>query len=407
MREMKDSGVPWIGEIPKEWEVGKVHKYYRFQTGFTPASEKTDYYDDKGAEWITISDLTGKRIIPSETKKHISNLYLQEFKPVVCPTGSLLYSFKLSVGQTAFVDRDIYTNEAIACFFPNDSLRFLFYSSSLIENNAQINIYGAKLLNQKRIYDAPIVYPPLDEQLRIAGFLDAKCAEIDSVLEKTKASIEEYRKLKQSVITEAVTKGVRGKRPMKDSGVEWIGEIPAEWGILALKALCSMKAGKNLTTEQITDEGAYPVYGGNGLRGYYHYYLVDGDYLLIGRQGALCGNVHRVSGKIWPTEHAVITTPSEMAIIHYLYYLLISANLNQYSSDSAAQPGLSVGVIHDIRTPVPPLSEQQEIATYLDSKCAAIDALISSKEALVAELETYKKSLIYEYVTGKKEVPAV
>lgn len=249
-----------------------------------------------------------------------------------------------------------------------------------------------------------IPVPSLPEQRRIADFLDAKCAEIDSILEQTKASIEEYKKLKQSVITEAVTKGIRGKRPMKDSGMEYIGEIPEDWAAVAIKTICTMKAGKNLTTEQILEEGLYPVYGGNGIRGYYNEYLHDGEYLLVGRQGALCGNVHKVVGRFWPTEHAVVTTPSKGVEIPYLFYVLLGANLNQYSSDTAAQPGLSVKVVQNVRLPFAPNYEQQEIAAYLDEKCAAIDSLIASKESLVTELEAYKKSLIYEYVTGKKEI---
>lgn len=430
---MKDSGVQWIGEIPKEWEVGKVHKYYRFQTGFTPASEKTDYYDDKGAEWITISDLTGKRIIPSETKKHISNLYLQEFKPVVCPTGSLLYSFKLSVGQTAFVDRDIYTNEAIACFFPNDSLRFLFYSSSLIENNAQINIYGAKLLNQKRIYDAPIVYPPLDEQLRIADFLDAKCAEIDSVLEKTKASIEEYKKLKQSVITEAVTKGIRGNRPMKDSGVEWIGEMPTDWKLLPLKHLFVRRSQKNnpiISTERLSlsiDIGItkYADKTTNLDRfkdDFSQYQLAYPDDIVLNSMNMIVGAVGKSPffGCVSPVYYVIY--PRGSADVGYWSYLLNCMKIRDvYHSLGQGIYAIERGegrvntcrlkVPYDdfgrIMVSTPSYEEQQEIAAYLDSKCAAIDALIASKEALVAELESYKKSIIYEYVTGKKEVPTV
>jgi len=165
-----------------------------------------------------------------------------------------------------------------------------------------------------------------------------------------------------------------------------------------------MQAGKNITSEQISEEGAYPVYGGNGIRGYFNSYNYHGTYLLIGRQGALCGNIHKVSGNFWATEHAVVTTPHENVNLDYFYYLLIGMNLNQFVSQTAAQPGLAVGAIQNLKTCLPPPFEQQAIVAYLDAKCAQIDRLISIKQSKIEKLQQYKKSLIYEYVTGKKEV---
>ena len=261
-------------------------------------------------------------------------------------------------------------------------------------------------LNWDDIKRLQILVPPQSEQKQIASFLDRKCAEIDSVIADTQRTIEEYKKLKQTIITEAVTKGIRGERPMKDSGIQGIGDIPEEWNTVGLKFLCRMQSGKNITSEMIADEGAYPVYGGNGLRGYYSEYNTEGEYLLVGRQGALCGNVHHVAGQFWATEHAVVTTPTMLADIDFLYYLLIGMNLNQYANNTAAQPGLAVGQIQNVRTCFVPLAEQQEIASYLNKKCAEIEKLIAGKTHLLEQLESYKKSVIYEYVTGKKEVPA-
>ena len=169
-----------------------------------------------------------------------------------------------------------------------------------------------------------------------------------------------------------------------------------------------MQAGKNLTSEEIAPTGDFPVYGGNGLRGFYNAFNHEGDYLLVGRQGALCGNVHRVSGKFWATEHAVVTTPTIRAHFSFLYYLLIGMNLNQYASNTAAQPGLSVSTILNVRATLPPINEQQQIAFFLDEKVSIIDAIITEKQSLIAELEAYKKSLIYEAVTGKRtaELPS-
>lgn len=165
-----------------------------------------------------------------------------------------------------------------------------------------------------------------------------------------------------------------------------------------------MQAGKNLISEQIADSGKYSVYGSNGLRGYYSSYNTEGRHLLVGRQGALCGNVHDVDGEYWCTEHAIVTTETRFSDIDYLFYLLIGMNLNQYASNAAAQPGLSVGNILNVKTVRPNMKEQKKIAQYLKNVLPKYDSLISEKESLINDLEAYKKSLIYEVVTGKRRV---
>lgn len=188
-------------------------------------------------------------------------------------------------------------------------------------------------------------------------------------------------------------------REMKDSGVAWIGKVPSDWNIIALKHLCSMQAGKNLISEQIKSEGKYPVYGGNGLRGYYDDFNNDGDYLLVGRQGALCGNVHKVTGSFWATEHAVVTEPSSLAQLEFLHYLLIAMDLNQYASNVAAQPGLSVTSILNVKTCLPPLDQQKDIAMLLDEKSIEIDAVLEKTRASIEEYQKLKQAIITQAVT--------
>lgn len=188
-------------------------------------------------------------------------------------------------------------------------------------------------------------------------------------------------------------------REMKDSGVEWMGKVPENWNIVALKFLCSMQSGKTLSSEQISEEGKYPVYGGNGLRGYYSEANTFGDYLLVGRQGALCGNVHHVQGEFWATEHAVVTKCSALSDVRYMYYLLLGMNLNQYASNTAAQPGLAVSQIINVKTCLAPIQEQKLIAVVLDEKCAQVNTLIANVQAQIEKLKAYKQSLITEVVT--------
>ena len=198
-------------------------------------------------------------------------------------------------------------------------------------------------------------------------------------------------------------------RKMKDSGIEWIGEIPERWEVVPVKRLCTMQAGKNLTSEQIAPEGTYPVYGGNGTRGFFSDYNCDGHFLTVGRQGALCGNVHKVNGKVWATEHAVITTPSSYTSLDFLYYLLIGMDLNQYVSSTAAQPGLAVGTLLNLKTCYPCSTlEQTQISNYLNAKCSEIDVMLSKTHSSIGEYKKLKQAVITQAVTkgvrGKREM---
>ena len=162
MGGMRDSGVEWIGEIPEEWTCKKIKYCYSFETGFTPDTSAPEYYDPDGATWVSISDLTSACRDVSSSAIGVSNLYIKQKHPKPIPTGSLLYSFKLSVGKCAFASKPLFTNEAIASFLPSsdNDLGYLYYASSLIINNANENIYQAKLLNSFLISNAPIPVPP-------------------------------------------------------------------------------------------------------------------------------------------------------------------------------------------------------------------------------------------------------
>ena len=189
------------------------------------------------------------------------------------------------------------------------------------------------------------------------------------------------------------------ERKMRDSGIPWIGEVPEGWEFSKIKYHCTMKSGDNITALDISDNGEYPVYGGNGLRGFYKIYNKNGNHILIGRQGALAGNVHLVNGKFWATDHAVIVTLKNDVFINYFFRMLESMNLNQYAFDTAAQPGLSVSRIMNLNIVLPNLKEQHRIADFLDSKCSEIDALIENLRARMESVKEYKKAVITEAVT--------
>ena len=189
------------------------------------------------------------------------------------------------------------------------------------------------------------------------------------------------------------------ERKMRDSGIPWIGEVPEGWEFSKIKYHCTMKSGDNITALDISDNGEYPVYGGNGLRGFYKIYNKNGNHILIGRQGALAGNVHLVYGKFWATDHAVIVTLKNDVFINYFFRMLESMNLNQYAFDTAAQPGLSVSRIMNLNIVLPNLKEQHRIADFLGSKCSEIDTLIEHLRARMESAKEYKKAVITEAVT--------
>lgn len=421
-RTMKDSGIEWIGEIPEDWDVRKVKSFYDIQTGFTPDTKQERYYsDDEGIEWLTISDLNGEKYIPSKTKNHISQEYIAEYNPNIIPQGSLLYSFKLSVGQVAFTNRPIYSNEAIAAFLPKEDicLGYLFYSSCFIIENANENIYGAKILNQDLIKNAIVPIPNLKEQQKIADFLDEKCSHIDTVLEKTRASIDEYKQLKQSVITKAVTKGIRPNRPMKDSGIEWIGQIPEDWKINTVFQMFTQVKNKNegLIEQNLLSlsygklkRKSIDTVGGLLPENFDGYNIIEKDDIVLRLTDLQ--NDHKSLRVGLANERGIITSAyvtirnRTSNVPQYLYYYLHSFDIAKgfYGMGAGVRQGLNWDGLKWLKITIPSKDEQQEIVSYLEEKCLKLDGLIAKKEQLIEELETYKKSLIYEYVTGKKEV---
>ena len=277
-----------------------------------------------------------------------------------------------------------------------------------------------------------ILAPSVPEQERIAAFLDAECAEIDAVLEKTRASIEEYKKLKQAVITQAVTKGIRGDRPMKDSGIEWIGEIPAEWRKTQLRHCAAIKSGITLgkkyeKTDSLVERPYLRV--ANVQDGYVDlsvlttievtqdedlkYRLRAGDVLMTeGGDRDKLGRGCVWHGEIEPCLHQnhifAVQTSKDTLLPEFLEYLTVSDVGRSYFDVTAIKTTnlacTSSSKVLAFTIPLPSVEEQAEIVEALNTKCADIDALIAKKQQYLTEIENYKKSLIYEYVTGKKEV---
>lgn len=408
----KDSGIEWIGEIPSHWAVNKVKHNFSFKTGFTPPSGKSEYYEDGTHVWINISDLQEKEISDSVNK--ITDKAIEDFKPEIVQKGSLLYSFKLSVGRVGFNTIDCYTNEAIFSINPDSStnLNFFYYSlPDQILKNANENIYGAKILNQELIKNAYLVIPPTTEQTSIASFLDRKTSEIDEIIADKKRLLELYEEEKTAIINQAVTKGLDPNAPMKDSGIEWLGEIPEHWEVKkvkhVLKSLNSIRIPLSAEERGKMEVRKYDYYGASGVIDKVEDYLFDEPLLLIGEDGAnLVSRSSRLSfiakGKYWVNNHAHILKPT-YGILEYYCELMELCDYSIFISGSA-QPKLTSDNLMNIQIIVPPFDEQMEIIHHLETGLIKINFKKARTEELIELLTEYRRALISEAVTGKIKV---
>lgn len=427
-REMKDSGIEWIGEIPENWSVAMLKRIATIQTGSTPAKNEDGvfYSTETGIPWIKAENL-GTNSSIEETSEYLTADGAKVGR--IFEPNTVYVCCIASVGKVGFSTVKASCNQQInALCFKDFFWKYGYYMTCAQETEYILSASGnvMKILNSEKQSRIMCPIPSSFEQHRIADFLDRKCAEIDRVLEKTRASIEEYKKLKQSVITQAVTKGIRGKREMKDSGIEWIGEIPKEWDCLSLGQLTiSMRNGYVGPTKDIlVDDGvkyiqSIHIKNGDILFDKEHYYVSEewanshpkihtGNVLIV--QTGDIGQVGLVKVAFDNCNcHALIICDvnNEIVSSEFLtFYLrsIVGKEILLSHKTGALLPHLNSGKIKASKVLLPNASEQQEIVEYLDKQCSEIDILISKKEQLITELEAYKKSLIYEYVTGKKEV---
>ncbi len=406
--EYKDSGVEWIGEIPKHWLTAALKRSFKIVNGGTPKSNEPLFWDDGNVIWATPEDLSknGSKYI-EQSKRKISLQGVLNSSATVVPVNSLIISTRAPIGYIKIAAVSLSVNQGCKCLVRRNTLNEEFYYYFLLTAREELIAFGQGStfmeLSNFNLANTNIVVAPLEEQKQISSYLNIKTSEIDALITDKEKLIELLKEQRQTIITEAVTKGLNPDVKMKDTGVEWIGEVPEKWKVLRLKLIAHLKSGDTITSNFIDDSGTYPVYGGNGLRGYTENYNYDGDFLLIGRQGALCGNIHFVQGQFWASEHAVVVSILKDNEALWLYFLLESMNLNQYS-ESAAQPGISVDKIKNLYISCPPAETQSNIARYLMGKCAEIKQTIEITTRIINKLKEYRQSLIYEAVTGKIDV---
>lgn len=430
MREMKDSGIEWIGEIPAGWKVKKIKHSFSIIAGATPKSEVPEFWDGDIA-WITPADYKTADVYVAGGKRNLSQAGYDSCGTTLIPSGSIVFSKRAPIGSVAINTNDLCTNQGCLSCVPRCECvtKYFYYMMSVFTEI--FNLFGTgttfKEISVDNFANFSLPFPDITEQHQIVSYLDQKCTEVDAVIAKTKATIEEYKKLKQSIITEAVTKGIRGDRPMKDSGIAWVPKIAADWHISRIGLHYDVILGKMLCDRQLQDDYTLEDYfcaanvhfdgvATQGLKKMWFspveketYHVNIGD-LLVVEGGAGAGGAAIVTELINPTyiqNSIMIVRGKHSQTNRYLRYwieCLVKKGYVDVVCNKATIPHLTKDKLATMPIPVLDETEMVEIADYLDEKCLQLDALIARKTALLEEMESYKKSVIYEYVTGKKEV---
>ena len=428
-RKMKDSGIEWIGEIPEGWETINPKALFtqrkdRASKGERQLTSSQQYgilYQDEYME------LTGSKVVTVEKDfdilKHVE-------------AGDFVISMRSFQGGLEYSTNSGAISSAYVMLVPNLELVYPRFYRWLLKSSVYIDalqrttnmVRDGQAMRYSNFAQVRLFTLPLDEQKSRADFLDLECSSIDKILFKTRSSIEEYKKLKQAVITQAVTKGVRGEREMKDSGVEWAGLVPHHWGVAKIGSIGQTSSG---ATPLRSKEASF--FDDATIRWVRTLDLNDGlvydssekitelalasSACSIMPKGTVCVAMYGGAGTIGKcgllmsdcaTNQAVCSIVCNREIVSPIFLLMqllaLKSYWMKYAVGTRKDPNISQDIVARMKILIPPLDEQKEITDHLDAKCAEIDGLIAKKEQLVKELESYKKSLIYEVVTGKREV---
>lgn len=429
MREMKDSGIEWVGAMPRAWKMNTIAQIFR------QVKCKNTGLQERNLLSLSYGKVKRKSIDTVEglLPESFDGYNIIEKGDIVLRLTDLQNdhtSLRVGLAEERGIITSAYLTIRNRSNFCPKYLYYYLHSFDIAKGFYGMGAGVRQGLNWDGVKWLKILVPSVPEQERIAAFLDAECAEIDAVLEKTRASIEEYKKLKQAVITQAVTKGIRSDRPMKDSGIEWIGDIPAEWSVVKGRRLI-LATQNGLTRRDLEKSEGFIVLklknlDADGNIDYSEvnrvaltdeekskYQLCDGDFLFVRVNGSRnlvgkCAIYHDVGEIVAYNDHIIRVKLNDLCLKEYFHYYLLSIagkrEIELHTSTATGQFTISGDGLRELRVVLPGIVEQAETVAYLDKKSAGIDALIAKKQQHLTEIETYKKSLIYEYVTGKKEV---
>lgn len=426
-RQMKNSEITWIGDIPEQWQLGRIGHLY------TERREKVSDRDFAPLS-VTMQGVVPQLSTAAKTDAHDDRKLVRKGDFAINSRSDRRGSCGVSPcdGSVSLINTILSPHDDMDAGYYN----WLFHTTMFADeyykwgHGIVDDLWTTGWQDLKRI---SIPIPSLEEQERISNFLNQQCANIDSVLEQTRISIEEYKKLKQSIISKVVTSGIRGERSVRDSGDKWVGVIPKEWRITQLRHCASVKSGitlgKTYSDETELKEMPY-LRVANVQDGYVDisdmavlavtddeiekYRLHAGDVLMTeggdrDKLGRGCVWDARIDPCLHQNHIFAVKTNESLLNPYFLEYVTASKIGRTYFDVTAIKTTnlacTSSSKVMAFVIPLPSLEEQAEIVAYLKEKCGAIDTLISKKELVISELTNYKKSMIYEYVTGKKEVP--
>lgn len=413
MREMKDSGVEWLGKIPNHWMIRRIKNLFelRNEKNYEALEDVNliSLYTDKGVvQHSDLTETTGNKAVTAEGYKIV-----KEDDIVV----NIILCWMGSVGRSAY---NGVTSPAYDVYKPlhDTNSKYYHYLFRTSQFNGECYRYGRGIMLMRwRTYSTEfraisVPLPPEDEQKRIVNFLDKKIDDVDRLIGNVQKQIEKLKDYKQSLITEVVTKGIDPTVPMKDSGVEWIGEIPEHWNIERLKFNVSINAEKQSSLD-LPYIALEHIEGFSGKRiKTDNVYEVDGAIvahsgeILFGKLRPYLAKVYKVEEETYVSSEFAVFSAETIDNQYLKWYMLSYGFLDTVNASTygTKMPRANIDFIKNMYIPVFDVQEQEKIALYLNEKSSKIDQLIAIKQSKIEKLEQYKRSLIYEYVTGKKEV---
>ena len=391
----------WVAQIPSEWAEKRVKDLFRLVTDSAPIDnnhELLSLYASIGVRPRKDLEARGNKasstdgywlvkkgdIVVNKLLAWMGSVGLSDFDGVTSPAYDVLRKTSSTLDERYF-----------SYLFRTDIAKQILKKNSRGIMDMRLRLYFDKL----GAITVPV--PPFSIQQAIAAYIDTKTAQLDRQIDLLSQKATQYGKLKQSLINETVTRGLDKTVPMKDSGVEWIGEVPAHWEVRHLKNLAEIKGGKDSKAVEL-EEGGYPVYGSGGIFGRASKYLYKKPSVLLGRKGTIDKPLF-VTEPFWSVDTMFYTEVKCNVDPKFFYYQCLTIQFGQYQYGSAV-PSMAQNVLRQILFATPDYPEQQAIATYLDGKTAQIDSIVVTINSQIDRLRELRKTLINDVVTGKIKV---
>ena len=398
----KDSGVKWLGEIPSHWEM----KRWRFLM-----NENVTKNNNCNVR-LQLQFKYGDIVRKSNQSEEKDVLEIISKYTVVEPDDIMINGLNLNYDfisqRVARVREEGAITSAYVSLRPTEIADSRFYTYFLKSMDAKKMFHGMGTgirltLSYNELKNQFLPKPSLKEQEAIANYLDSATSKIDEAIAQQQKMIDLLNERKQIIINNAVTKGLDPNVKMKPSGIDWIGDIPEHWEIRKVKSFGNIKSGDGIKNSELSEEGDYPVWGGNGLMGYTDKFNKDKNAIVIGRVGALCGNVRYLSTPTFVTDNALILSVNNLIDHNYLLYALEAANLNSLNT-SSAQPLITGSKVKNVVVTFPPRNEQIKIVENIISIMAKINISLSLCQKQISLLQERKQIIINDVVTGKVKV---